>query len=101
MIAMASDVSALQKDFQLQAQPDQDGLQWVQATPLAKEANLQVMRLGFRAQGAGVQLARLEMADAMGQRSLLVFERIETNPAGLGPAAFQFSPPSGTEVLRP
>lgn len=101
VIAMASDVSALQKDFQLQAQPDQDGLQWVQATPLAKEANLQVMRLGFRAQGAGVQLARLEMADAMGQRSLLVFERIETNPAGLGPAAFQFSPPSGTEVLRP
>ena len=101
VIAMASDVGALQKDFQLQSQPDQDGLQWVQATPLSKDANLQAMRLGFRAQGTGVQLARLEMADAMGQRSVLVFERIETNPAGLGPAAFQFSPPAGTEVLRP
>jgi outer membrane lipoprotein carrier protein len=101
VIAMASDVSALQKDFQLQAQPDQDGLQWVQATPLSKDANLQAMRLGFRPQGSGVQLARLEMADAIGQRSVLVFEHIESNPAGLGPAAFQFSPPAGTEVLRP
>ena len=51
--------------------------------------------------GTGVQLARLEMADAMGQRSVLGFDRIETNPTGLGASGFQFSPPAGVEVLRP
>ena len=101
VIALASDVAALQKEFQLVAQPDQDGLQWVQATPVSKDATMQSMRLGLRAQAAGVQLARLEMADAMGQRSVLVFDRIETNPSGLGPSGFQFSPPAGVEVLRP
>lgn len=101
VIAMASDVSALQKDFQLQSLPDLDGLQWVQATPVSKDASMQVMRLGLRVQGPLVQLARLEMADAMGQRSVLVFDRIETNPSGLGPSGFQFSPPAGAEVLRP
>lgn len=101
VIAMASDVSALQKDFQLQPLPDQDGLQWVQATPLSKDASLQGMRLALRVSGSGVQLARLEMADAMGQRSVLVFEHIETNPSGLGPSGFQFTPPPGVEVLRP
>jgi outer membrane lipoprotein carrier protein len=101
VIALASDVAALQKEFQLVAQPDQDGLQWVQATPVTKDATMQSMRLGLRTQATGVQLARLEMADAMGQRSVLVFERIETNPSGLGPSGFQFSPPAGVEVLRP
>ena len=101
VIAMASDVSALQKDFQLQPLPDQDGLQWVQATPLSKDASLQGMRLALRVSSSGVQLARLEMADAMGQRSVLVFEHIETNPSGLGPSGFQFTPPPGVEVLRP
>ena len=101
VIALASDVSVLQKEFQLVAQPDQDGLQWVQATPVSKDGTMQSMRLGLRAQAAGVQLARLEMADAMGQRSVLVFDHIETNPSGLGPSGFQFSPPAGVEVLRP
>ncbi len=101
VIALASDVGTLQKDFQLQAMADQDGLQWVQATPVSKDAGMQSIRLGLRVSGTGVQLARLEMADAMGQRSLLVFERMETNPAGLGASGFQFSPPVGVEVLRP
>ena len=101
VIAMASDVSALQKEFQLQPLPDQDGLQWVQATPLSKDASLQGMRLALRVSSSGVQLARLEMTDAMGQRSVLVFEHIETNPSGLGPSGFQFTPPPGIEVLRP
>ena len=101
VIALASDVSALQKDFQLQPLPDQEGLQWVQAIPVSKDATMQSMRLGLRVSSTGVQLARLEMADAMGQRSVLVFDHIETNPSGLGPSGFQFIPPLGVEVLRP
>ena len=33
LIASAADLSALRADFTLAAAPDQDGLQWVQATP--------------------------------------------------------------------
>ncbi len=62
---------------------------------------MQSMRLGLRVSSTGVQLARLEMADAMGQRSVLVFDQIETNPPCLGPSGFQFIPPAGVEVLRP
>ena len=36
LIAAAPDLRALQADFELQAAPDRDGLQWVAATPKAK-----------------------------------------------------------------
>ena len=101
LIAAATDLAALQRDFQLQAQPEQDGLHWVQATPRAREAGVQYLRVGLRAGERGVAMERLEIVDAMGQRSQLQFTRIEINPAGLGPAAFQFTPPPKVEVIRP
>ena len=101
LIAAATDLAALQRDFQLQAQPDQDGLHWVLATPRAREAGVQSLRVGLRPGERGVAMERLEILDAMGQRSQLHFTRIEINPAGMGPAAFQFTPPPKVEVIRP
>ena len=40
LIASAPDLGALRKDFDLQAAGTKDGLQWVQATPKAKEGQL-------------------------------------------------------------
>ena len=37
LIASATDMAALQADFTLAPVPDSDGLEWVQATPKAKE----------------------------------------------------------------
>jgi outer membrane lipoprotein carrier protein len=101
LIAAATDLAALQRDFQLQAQPDQDGLHWVLATPRAREAGVQNLRVGLRPGERGVAMERLEILDAMGQRSQLHFTRIEINPAGMGPTAFQFTPPPKVEVIRP
>ena len=48
LIAAAPDLGALQQDFALQAAPDADGLQWVQATPKRRDGQLQSVRVGFR-----------------------------------------------------
>jgi outer membrane lipoprotein carrier protein len=101
LIAAATDLPALQRDFELKAQPDQDGLHWVQATPRARESGVQHLRVGLRASERGVAMERLEIVDAMGQRSLLQFARIEINPIGVAANAFQFTPPPKVEVIRP
>lgn len=101
LVATAVDLSALQKEFTLEAQADADGLQWVQATPKNRESTLQSVRLGLRAEGAHVSLAKLEIDDAMGQRSVLSFDHFEINPANLGAAQFNFVTPKGVSVIRP
>jgi len=101
LVATAVDLGALQKEFALEAQADADGLQWVQATPKNRESTIQSVRMGLRAEGAQVSLGKLEIFDAMGQRSVLTFERFEVNPANLGAAQFNFVPPKGVSVIRP
>ena len=101
LVATAADLSALQKEFTLDAQPDADGLQWVQATPKNRESTIQSVRMGLRVDGVQVSLGKLEIFDAMGQRSVLSFERFEVNPANLGAAQFNFVTPKGVSVIRP
>lgn len=101
LVATAVDVKSLQKEFNLDAQADADGLQWVQATPKNRESAIQSVRMGLRANAGGVSLERLEIFDAMGQRSVLSFERFEVNPAHLGVAQFTFALPKGVSVIRP
>ena len=96
LIASAPDLQALQTHFSLQAAPDRDGLQWVQATPKVRDGALQSIRLGF-ADGA---LKVLEMTDNFAQRSVLTFKAMELNPK-LGADAFVFTPPKGADVVRP
>lgn len=87
--------AALERDFVLQAQPAQDGLDWVQATPRARDGAFQSMRIGFR----GKDLAEVEILDSFGQRSRLQFSRYEANPA-LPESAFRFVPPKGADVIE-
>ena len=99
LIAAAPDLRALQADFELQAAPDKDGLQWVAATPRSKDGQLQSVRIGFKASDKGSDLAALEITDSFGQRSVLSFSRFEANPA-LPAETFQFKPPAGEDVVR-
>jgi outer membrane lipoprotein carrier protein len=101
LVATAADLNALQKEFSLEAQADSDGLQWVQATPKNRESTIQSVRIGLRSDGLLVSLGKLEIFDAMGQRSVLSFERFEVNPMNIGPAQFNFVPPRGVSVIRP
>ena len=95
LIAAAPDLKALQVDFTLADAPDKDGLQWVVATPKARDGQLQTIRVGFKA----ATLNALDILDSFGQRSLLTFAQFEMNPA-LNATAFQFKPPPGADVIR-
>jgi outer membrane lipoprotein carrier protein len=95
LIASSPDLDALKKDFSLEAIADRDGLQWVQATPRARDGQLRSVKVGFR----GDQLAALDIADSFGQRSLITFGKLELN-AGLAADAFQFRPPQGADVVK-
>jgi outer membrane lipoprotein carrier protein len=85
----------LERDFTLTAEPDQDGLQWVQAQPRAKEGQIRQLRVAFR----GRDLAAIELTDALGQRSRLDFSRFEAN-AKVPAERFRFVAPAGTDVLQ-
>ena len=95
LIASAPDLATLRKDFTLEAAGEKDGIQWVQATPKAKEGQLHSMKAGFR----GNDLAALEILDSFGQRSVLTFTKMELN-AAVSPEQFQFKPPQGADVLK-
>jgi len=100
LIAAAPDLRALQTDFTLADAPDRDGLQWVAATPKAKDGQLAMVNVGFRLTGTQLpELAALEILDSFGQRSVLTFKSFETNP-NLPNRTFQFTPPAGTDVIR-
>lgn len=86
--------SAIDKDFQLKALPDDGGLQWVQAVPKSKDAGVQSLKVGFR----GKELAAVEIVDAFGQRSRLDFAQVESNP-NLAAERFRFTPPAGADVI--
>jgi outer membrane lipoprotein carrier protein len=95
LIASAADIKALQADFVLANAADKDGLEWVLATPKAKDSSLQSVRVGLK----GNELAVLEILDAFGQRSVLTFAGFQSN-AVLDANAFQFKPPAGADVIR-
>jgi outer membrane lipoprotein carrier protein len=95
LIASAADVNALKQDFALTTVPDKDGLEWVLATPKAKDGQLQNVRIGFRAG----QLAVLEILDTFGQKSSMTFTAFQPN-LPLNAASFQFNPPQGADVVR-
>jgi outer membrane lipoprotein carrier protein len=86
--------ASIDRDFELEALPDESGLQWVRALPRAKDGSFQSMKIGFR----GKALAAVEIVDAFGQRSRLDFIAFEANPA-IGPERFRFVPPLGTAVI--
>jgi len=95
LIASAADIKALQTDFSLTAAPDKDGLEWVLASPKAKDGMLQAVRVGFK----GADLAVLEIVDSFGQRSVMSFTALRINTA-LEPATFQFKPPAGADLIQ-
>ena len=96
IIASAGQIDALKGAFELKSAPEQDGLQWVEATPRAKEGQLRSVRIGLRDK----ELAVLDIEDGLGQRSVLRFSQWQANP-GLKAGDFRFDPPAGADVIRP
>jgi len=85
---------SLEIDFDLAAMPSKDGLDWVKATPKAKDGAFQAVLIGFR----GKDLAAVEIVDSFGQRSLLQFAQLSANVAS-APERFVFTVPPGADVI--
>ncbi|HJV69087.1 outer membrane lipoprotein chaperone LolA [Ideonella sp.] len=85
--------SSIEKTFELKNQPDQGGLEWVQATPRDTGGTIQWLKAGFK----GRTLVAVEIADSFGQRSMLRFDQLETDSA-LPPETFRFDAPAGADV---
>jgi outer membrane lipoprotein carrier protein len=86
---------SMDKDFELSALPSKDGLEWAQALPRTREGTIQAIRVGF----SGNALAALEIVDAFGQRSVLRFSALQTNPK-IADDAFRFVPPKGVDLIE-
>jgi len=86
---------SLEQDFALAAQPAQGGLDWVLATPKAKDGAFQSMRVGFK----GKDLAAVEIVDSFGQHSLLQFSGFAAN-ALIAADTFKFVVPAGADLIE-
>jgi len=95
LIASATDLRAMEAEFELSNATPSEGQDWVLARPRSKDGGLQTVRIGFK----GGTLATLEILDSFGQRSVMQFTQFEANPP-LDNALFQFKPPAGVDVLR-
>ncbi len=103
LIATAASLKALEAEFKLQDVPDvADGrsLQWVLATPKAKDRQIQSIKVGLKGTAeTGVSLSVLEILDSFGQRSVITFANVERNLT-FGSENFSFKPPAGADVIR-
>jgi len=83
-----------QYDLSEEATP-RAGLHWLSLTPKREtEASFQYAALGFNAQG----LAKMEIVDAVGQRTEISFSNWRRNPS-LSADTFRFTPPAGTDII--
>ena len=85
----------LERDFELKALPDGQGLSWVLATPRQADGMLQNLRVGFK----GKELAAIDMLDGFGQRSLLQFSGVSSN-VPLPAERFRFVLPAGADLIE-
>ena len=100
-IASTGDLKVLQAEFNLLAEADSEGMQWIKATPKQSEGAVQIIRVGLKVQAQAIPvLSVLEIVDGLGQISRLNFQNFEVN-AKLTPETFQFKTPAGAQVIRP
>ncbi|WOB49348.1 outer membrane lipoprotein chaperone LolA [Xanthomonas hydrangeae] len=83
-----------QYDVSEEAAP-RDGLQWLSLTPkVDTEASFQMASLGFGKEG----LAKMEVVDAVGQRTAISFSGWKRNPA-FAADTFRYAPAKGVDVV--
>ena len=104
LIATATDLKALERDYVLTDEGEQGGQQWVKAVPKPRDdgtsAALQSVRIGLKAGPGGAPvLTALDILDSFGQRSQITFSAFDAN-AAIAPERFQYTPPQGADVLR-
>ncbi|MDC8760158.1 outer membrane lipoprotein chaperone LolA [Janthinobacterium sp. hw3] len=85
----------LEKNFTLAEAGSRDGMEWLKATPKAKDTTFDDISIGLR---NGVPEA-MELRDSFGQTSVLAFKNFQKNPPQSA-AHFKFVMPKGADVLN-
>jgi len=88
----------LERNFEVKEAGLRDGLQWLVAVPKSKDTTFEAVRIGFRIEGGASVLAAMELQDSFGQTSVLLFGKMERNPA-MPADVFRFTPPKGADVI--
>lgn len=83
------------RDFSVSNGKSENGIEWIEAVPKAREASFQRFRIGF----SGALPSELEILDNFGQTIRLKFSSLRKNPQTQS-EQFVFIPPKGTEILR-
>lgn len=91
LLSGAGDIRAA---FAVKMLPRASGLDWVEVTPRANDADFRDARLGF----SGRELKTMVLHDKLGQTATLEFGRTVRN-ARIDPAEFRFTPPPGADVI--
>ncbi|SDY10820.1 outer membrane lipoprotein carrier protein [Collimonas sp. OK242] len=85
----------LEKNFVLKEGQSKDGMEWLEATPKAKDTTFDHIGIGLK---DGLPQA-MELRDSFGQVSLLTFKNFVKNPP-LSAGQFKFVVPKGADVLN-
>jgi chaperone LolA len=72
-----------------------DGVDWLEATPKARDSLFASVALGFK----GAELAYMEIKDNFGQVSRVLLANVKRN-APISNALLTFTPPTGVDVIR-
>lgn len=75
--ALLAGSSTIERDFELNEIEVQDDMEWLEATPRAKESTFELIRMGFSKAG---ELREMVLRDNFGQFTLLVFTDLDANP---------------------
>lgn len=92
--SLLSTHSKLEDEFKVRTLQRNDGLQWFELTPKAKESGFEHILLGLKQK----QLYRLEIRDGFGQQTDVQFENVQTNTP-VAAETFAFSIPKGVDVI--
>ncbi len=93
--ALLAGSSEIDTFFNLKDMGQNNGLEWLEATPKSKDGTFAWVRIGFH----GRSLSSMELKDNFGQTTLLKFSALKEN-AQLKPELFSFTPPKGADVLN-
>lgn len=94
-LAVLIDSSEMDRQFKVTEAATSNGLEWLLLKPKKPdEAPFEKAMLGFSAQG----LARMELYDGLGQRTVISFTQWQRNPK-FAATDFTFTPPKGADVV--
>lgn len=83
------------KDWNATAPKQEDGYMWITLTPKARDASVNSVSFGFKAE----KLEKLIFVGSMGEKTNLTISNLKTE-VHLGPETFKFTVPKGADVIE-